>query len=238
VYNNLLDYSNIIQQTAVSHGKNIIIDSLREFFSKDVFFKYRADGFGFPLTPDLTDLPADIQEERTTRIFIGDIFRYDKRYWPSISVRYSSGRTYHVSMNQNYTTKYRLDTVLDGYGGVSQIHVPTHHVVVGAWDQSFDITIAAESIPDREELVDIVSAFFIAKTRQNSYESGLFIKNVSIGAEREEDWGNEKVYLQSITLETYSEWRREIPISAANIVEIINFCFNYNLSSDHTYISE
>ena len=26
------------------------------------------------------------------------------------------------------------------------------------------------------------------------YESGLFIKNVSIGAEREEEWGNEKIW--------------------------------------------
>ena len=129
VYSNLFQLSDFVAQAAVSQGKNLIIDSLREYFKQDVFYKYATDGWGFPLTPDLTDLPPDIQEERTTRIFIGDIFRYDKRYWPAIVVRHSSGRTYHVSFNQNYTTRYRLDLVLDGYGQRSYVRVPTHKVV-------------------------------------------------------------------------------------------------------------
>jgi hypothetical protein len=33
--------------------------------------------------------------------------------------------------------------------------------------------------------------------------------------------------MQSITVETYSEWRREIPIDS--LVETINFCFKYGL---------
>ena len=229
VYSNLFELSDFVQQVAVSQGKNLIIDTLREYFKQDVFYKYTTDGFGFPLTPDMTDLPPDIQEERTTRIFIGDIFRYDKRYWPSIVVRHSSGRTYHVSFNQNYTTRYRLDLVVDGYGERSYIRVPTHRVIAGAWDQSFEVQIAAESINDREELTDIVSSFFIGMIRQEIYESGLFIRNVSLGGEREEDWGNDKVFLQSITIDTYSEWRREIPIDANDLLESINFCFNYGI---------
>jgi hypothetical protein len=225
VYSDLFHLSDFVQQTSVSHSKNLIIDSMREYFKDDTFYKYRTDAFGFPLTPDMTDLPPDMQEERATRIYIGDIFRYDKRFWPALIVRYSSGRTYHVSFNQEHTTKYRVDMVLDGYGGTSYIRVPTHKVIAGAWEQTFEVIIAAESIPDREELTDIVASFFIAKTRQQLYESGLFIKNVSIGAEREEDWANDKVYLQSITLETYSEWRREIPINANSLIETINFCF-------------
>lgn len=226
VYSDLFRLSDFVRQTSVSHGKNLIIDALREYFKEDTFYKYRTDAFGFPLTPNMTDLPPDMQEERTTRIYIGDIFRYDKRYWPAIVTRYSSGRTYHVSFNQEYTTKYRYDLVIDGYGNKSFIKVPTHTVISGAWDQNFTITIVAESVPDREELTDIVSSFFISKTRQELYESGLFIKNVDIGAEREDNWGNEKVYLQDLTLQTYSEWRREIPISSSNLIETINFCFN------------
>lgn len=238
VYSDLFDISKIVQQNSVTQGKNLIIDALREYFKDDLFYKYRSDAFGFPLTPDVTDLPADIQEERTTRIYIGDIYRYDKRFWPAITVRYSSGQTYHVAMNQGNTVKYRIDTVLDGYGGLSQVHVPTHNVFSGAWDQNFEILISAESIGEREELTDIVSSFFISISRQNLYESGLFIKNVSISGEREEDWGNEKVYIQSITLDTYSEWRREIPINSASLIEIINFCFNYNDSVSKTYITD
>ena len=238
VYSDLFDLSNFVQQTAVTHGKNLIVDSLREYFRQDLIYKYREDGFGFPLTPDHTELPPDIQEERSTRIYIGDIFRYDKRYWPSLTVRYSSGRNYHVSFNQNNTTRYRLDLVVDGYGERSYLRVPTHQVYAGAWDQSFEITIAAESTPDREELTDIVSSFFIGQIRQEIYESGLFIKNVSLGAEREEDWGNEKVYLQSITLETFTEWRREIPLNANNLVEAINFCFEYENTVVKTQTSQ
>jgi hypothetical protein len=235
VYSDLFTLADFVQQTAVSQGKNLLIDSLREYFKDDIFYKYVSDAFGFPLTPDVTDLPPDIQEERTTRIFIGDIFRYDKRYWPAITIRQSSGRTYHVSFNQNQTTKYRLDLVVDGYGERSYLRVPTHKVIAGAWDQSFEIIVATESISDREELTDIISSFFIGKIRQEIYNSGLFIRNVNIGAEREEDWGNDKVYLQSVTLETYSEWRREIPINANSLIEAINFCFNYGILGSNQY---
>ncbi len=227
-YSDLFSVANFVRQVAVSQGKNLLIDALREHFKQDRFYRFTTDAFGFALTPDLTDLPPDIQEERTTRIYIGDLFRYDKRYWPSIVVRHSSGRYKPVSFNQNVTTtKYRVDLVLDGYGGRSFINVPTHHVVAGAWEQSFEILIASEGIPDREELTDIVSSFLIGKARQELYEAGLFVKSVSMGGEREEDWGNDKVFLQSINVDTYSEWRREIPID--NLIETINFCFKYGL---------
>jgi len=47
---------------------------------------------------------------------------------------------------------------------------------------------------------------------------------------------NDKVYLQSITLETYSEWRREIPIT--NLLETINFCFKYGLFSSSVDVND
>jgi hypothetical protein len=229
VYSDLFQLSNFVQQTSVSHAKNLIIDALREYFKQDVFYKYRTDSFGFPLTPDLTDVTPDMESTATTRIYIGDIFRFENRFWPAIVVKYSQGDTYHISFNQEYTTKYRTDLVIDGYGTKSYIQVPSHTIVAGAWKQSFTVTIATESVPDREELTDIVSSFFIAKTRQELYESGLFIENVAIGGEREADWGNEKVYLQDITLRTYSEWRREIPINSSNLIEVINFCFDMGI---------
>jgi hypothetical protein len=237
VYSDLFDYADYVQQVAVGQGKNLIIDALREHFKNDLIYRYISDAFGFPLTPEMTDLPPDIQEERTTHIYIGDIFRMEQRYWPAIVVRYSSGRYHPVSFNQNQTTKYRLDLVIDGYGERSYVRVPTHRVVAGAWDQSFEVLIITESIPDREELTDLVSSFFIGTTRQETTEAGLFIKSVSMGAEREEDWGNEKVYLQSITLETFSEWRREIPIAANSLVETISFCFKYGILGSDNFVN-
>jgi hypothetical protein len=227
VFSDLFDIESFIKQTAVSQGKNLLIDALREHFRDDTFYRYGTDAFGFPLTPDLTDLPPDIGEQRTTRIWIGDIYRMDKRYLPSITVRQSGGSYYAVSFNQNQTTKYRVDLVLDGYGGRSLIKVPTHTVFTGGWNQSFQIMIAAESTPDREDLADIVSSFLIGVTRIPTQDAGLFIKSVSFGGESEEDWANEKIYIQTITVETFSEWRREVPISG--IVDTINFCFDFGI---------
>jgi hypothetical protein len=227
VYSDLFELADFVRQTAVAQGKNLLIDSLREHFKQDTIYRYGTDAFGFPLTPDLTDLPPDIEETRTTRIFVGDIFRYDKRYLPSITVRQTSGRYYAVSFNQEGTTRYRVDLVLDGYGNRSLIKVPTHKVFAGGWDQTFEITVAAESTLDREELSDIVSSYLIGVARQPLQESGLFVKTVSYGGEREEDWANDKIYMQPVTVETFSEWRREIPLD--NLVETINFCFDFGI---------
>jgi ssDNA-specific exonuclease RecJ len=195
------------------------------------------------MTPNLTDLPPDIQEKRTSRIYIGDVFRYDKRYFPAITVRHASAKYYPISFNQNFfNTKYRMDLVIDGYGERSYVRTPTYHTIVGAWEQTFDIQIATEAIPDREELSDLVSAFMIGVARQELGESGLGIKSVSISGEREEEYANDKIYLQTISVETFSEWKREIPIDS--IMEMVNFCFNYGLFSsngpfvtDSTYIN-
>ena len=236
VYSDLFSYSDIVRQVAVSQGKNLIIDALREYFKNDVPYHYEQDAFGFPRVVNVTDLPPDMQEKRTTRIFIGDIFRYDKRFFPAITVRYSSGKYHDISFNQDVgCKKYRLDLIVDGYGGNSYIRTPTHQLVCGAWDQSFDIVISSEATGDREELTDIVSGFLISVIRQELYESGLFIKSVSMGAEREEDFANDKIYLQSITIETYSEWRREIPIDANSLVDAIAFCFKYGLFTQNRF---
>jgi hypothetical protein len=227
VFSDLFELDDFIQQTAVSQGKRLIIDALREHFRNDTFYRYGTDAFGFPLTPDLTDLPPDIGEVRTTRIFIGDIFRYDGRYLPAITVRQTGGRYYAISFNQNGTYRYRADLIIDGYGNRSLVKVPTHKVYAGAWEQTFNVQIAAESIPDREELSDIVSSFLISTARIPVQDAGLLMKNVSFGGESEEDWANDKVYIQSINVETFSEWRREMPID--NVVETINFCFDYGV---------
>ena len=69
----IFNLENVVQQSGVVYTKNVIIDELRNLFAQDVQFKYVADVFGFPLTPNHLGLdPAagldnDIQ---TTRIFI------------------------------------------------------------------------------------------------------------------------------------------------------------------------
>lgn len=59
VYSDLFELANFVKQTAVGQGKNLLIDSLREHFKQDTIYRYGTDAFGFPLTPDLTDLPGN-----------------------------------------------------------------------------------------------------------------------------------------------------------------------------------
>jgi hypothetical protein len=236
VYSDLFKFSNISQQVLVGQGKNLLIDFLREYFKNDVFYRYETDAFGFPLTPNLTDLPPDIKEKRTTRIFIGDIYRMDKRFFPSITIRYSSGKDFPISFNQEVTCKeYRLDFISDSNGEASYIHVPIYSILAGAWSQSFEIIITTESIPDREELTDLVSLFFMGTNRQELYEAGLFVKNVSMGSEKEDDLGNKKIYTQTISLDTFSEWRIRVPIDANSLIDTINFCFQYGVFDRPNY---
>lgn len=227
VYSELFDFSNIVRQVCVAQGKNLLIDTLREYFKNDRLYRYTHDAFGFPEINDMTDLPVDIDEERTTRIFIGDLYRYDQRFYPSITVRHSSARYKPVSFNQNYTTKYRLDLITDGYGGRSFVRVPTAIITAGAWEQSFEIKISSESTEDREEIVDIVAVFLQGIARQELYEAGLFVRGVSIGAEQEDEFANDKIFTQSVNIECYAEWRRAIPIN--DIIETIQFCFQYGV---------
>lgn len=239
VYSDLFSYADFTRQVAVTQSKNLIIDFLRDFFRHDTLYRFETDAWGFPLTPNVTDLPPDIQEKRTSRIYIGDIFRMDKRFFPSITVRYSSGRYHPISFNQDVTSKqYRLDLVVDGYGEKSYIRTPTHSLVCGAWDQSLEVLIATEAIPDREELTDLVSGFLIGVARQELTDGGLFVKSVNMGAEREDDFGNQKIYIQSITVETFSEWRRSIPIAANSLIDTINFCFQYGLFTQDRFVTD
>ena len=181
VYSDLFGLANFVRQTAVQQGKNLLIDALREHFRQDTFYRYGTDAFGFPLTPDVTDLPPDIRELRTTRIFIGDIYRYDKRYLPSITIRQTGGSYFPISFNQEETTRFRVDLVVDGYGNRSLIKVPTHTVYAGAWDQTFEVKVAAESTQDREELADVVSSFLIGVARPSLQAAGLLVKTVRYG---------------------------------------------------------
>jgi len=83
--------------------KNILIDTLRDVFSRDRHFKYVSDVFGFPKTPSHLGLSpgAGLDDEETTRIFIGSTYRYDIKFNPSIIVKNTGSKYNPISFNQN-----------------------------------------------------------------------------------------------------------------------------------------
>jgi hypothetical protein len=48
VYSSFFSDNNVIQQVAIVHPKNLVIDGLRKIFRSDSVFTYRDDEYGFP----------------------------------------------------------------------------------------------------------------------------------------------------------------------------------------------
>jgi hypothetical protein len=227
---------NIVQSVGVVAGKSLIIDTLRDVFREDAEFKYVEDVFGFPKVRGQSDLDAvaGLEDDETTRIFIGSTYRQDIKYYPALSVKNTRTSYTPVSFNQDWMgVVYRKELLADGYGNNVTISTPAYNTLVGAWDQTFEVKVTAESELDREELVDIVSTILIGPKRLELQDAGLFIKTLSTGGEQEEPYGNGYLYTSSITLETRSEWKVHIPI--ANVMERIGLIVTFgNLETGRT----
>lgn len=218
----------VVQQTGVVHGKNILVDFLRDIFSRDREYKYVSDVFGFPKTPSHIGLDPDagLDDEETTRIFIGSTYRYDVKFNPSIIVKNTGSKYVPISFNQNLLGIInRKEILTDGYGNKSTIYSPAYHTIVGAWDQTFEVKIVAENEVDREEICDIVQVTLMGTRRLELQNSGLFIRSMSTSGEAEEPYSNDYLYSVSVNLETRSEWKVHIPIN--NVVERIGVCLAF-----------
>ena len=220
-YSNFFNDNNIIQQTAVTHPKNLLIDTLRHYFSKDNLYTYRSDEYGFPLVVNMEG--KDLDSTESTKILISDVYRYEVKFFPAIIVKCSGGSYRPISFNQNGTIKYRTDEVVDNMGFKRYVKVPSHRVYSGAWEINFEIAIYTESQKETEELADMVSLMMQYSMWHELRSSGLFIKNLSIGGESAEQYANDYIYSQNVTLGTRSEWRVEIPID--NLIEKMVFRF-------------
>jgi len=222
VFSNFYEDHHIIQQVCISQPKNLLIDVLRNRFSKDNVYTYRADEFGFPLTPDLTGLSVDSSE--TTKILISDAYRYDVKFYPNIIVKIGGSSYKPLSFNQNGTIKYRKDCFKDNFGRERVVQTPTHRVYARYWDLNFDITINAESYSELQRLIDIVSMELQYTSWNKLRENGLFIKSTNISAESQEPYANDYVYNMTVSISTHTEWRVEIPLE--NVIEKLVFYFD------------
>jgi hypothetical protein len=234
VFSDIYQLDNIVRNTAMMAGRNLLIDILREMFKRDREYRYVTDKFGFPKTPsNLGLLASDGKEnERTTRLYIGGTHRQDISFLPAITVRPSSTTYAPISFNQNeQTVAYSSQKITDGYGNQSIINAPSAVIFAGAWEQSFEIKVLGRSLEDVLSIGDLILVGLQNTYRTILRQNGLFIKNVSSSGSSEENIGEaDPIFSTSITVNTYSEWRREIPIS--NLVERIHLCFEVDISSD------
>ena len=227
----LNELNNIVQNTQMHIPKEFIIASLRDEFSKDSYYHYVSDPFGFPLVKDHTNLPvtAGLEDDETTRIFIAEAFFQEVTYYPAILVKAGSSRSVPISINRNKETVQNTPIkVIDGYGNETVRTVPTHFLFAGAWEGTIQLDIYARDILARDELVAFCKIFFEDLRFEELRRAGILVKSggVSASAPSESyDRDQEPLYKQSINLDIRTEWRREIPID--NIITMITFCVDF-----------
>lgn len=228
-----------IQNTMISFPKELFIETLREFFSQDSYYRYQRDAWGFPKIPDHTDLPSEagLHDEITTRLFIGEYYRYDPIYYPAVLIRSAGARSVPISMNRNKgSLQWKNILFIDGYGNEKIVSTPAYFIQSGAWEGSITVDVESRSPRTRDELVDIISLAFVDTRFEEMKNSGVLIKGINSGAPAESDDRNDKLFKQTITFDIRSEWRRHIPVE--NILDAINICVDFgNLTSDQEEIA-
>lgn len=225
----LNDVHYVVQNTQNNYVKDVIIGVLRDEFAKDSFYHFVKDEFGYPKTPDLTNIPltAGINDDLTTRIFIGESFRHDAIFYPAIFVKMGTMSDVPISINrEKETVKYSAILVYDGYGNSKTFTVPTHFVFAGAWEGSVNLEIFSRDILERDELSAISSLILRDIRYEELLRAGILIKRVSISAPSEmQDREQEVLYKNTVTAEIRTEWRREIPVEST--VDAVNFCIEF-----------
>lgn len=224
----LYQIHNIVQNSMTLFPKELVVATLRDFFSRDSWYSYRHDLWGYPQTPDHTDLPlnAGFHNDVTTRLFIGESYRFDVIYYPAIIVRHGGSTSVPISINRETAgVKWGYIVFEDGYGNMTKIPTPQHFIFAGAWEGSINIEIMARDLRSRDDLVDLISLLFVDVAFNDLLKSGLVIKGVSSGSPSETDDRNDHVFRQTVTLQVRSEWRRELPIQ--NIIDVINFSIEF-----------
>lgn len=219
---------NYVQNTMVTFPKELFIETLREHFSQESYYHYQRDLYGYPYTPDHTDLPSDsgLHNDVTTRLFIGEPYRFDLIFWPALKIKSGGSRSVPISMNREKgSIQWQNTAFTDGYGNSKIFSSPSHLIQAGAWEGQIMVDIETRSPRARDELVDIVSLTFVDTRFDEMKNSGVLIKGVNAGGPSESDDRNDKLYRQTITFDIRSEWRRHIPIDG--IVDTINICVDF-----------
>lgn len=214
------------ENTLIRYPKDAIISTLKNYFSKDSKYHFVSDEWGYPKTPDLTNVPSDagFHDDITTRVFIGDKHRFDKIFYPAIIVSTGNFKYVPLSMSRDHhVIDYELTKFIDGYGNSQIIRTPLAFTPGGIWEGTITIDVHSRGIREIEDLVELISILFVEIAPDTLYRSGIIIKpTLSGSASSDGDDRNDKLYKRTISLDIRGEWERRIPING--IINIISIC--------------
>ena len=229
----------VVQNSMTLYPKELIVATLRDFFSKDVMYHYAHDHWGYPQTPSQAGLPlsAGFNNDITTRLFIGESYRFDVIYYPAILVRHGGSTSVPISMNRETgTVKWGNIIYEDDLGNSKIVPTPEYFIFAGAWEGSINIDVLARDLRARDDLVDLISLLFVDIAFNDMVKSGVVVKGVAAGSPTETDDRNDHIFKQTITLQIRGEWRRALKIN--NIIEIINFSVEFGSLEPNSSIAE
>jgi len=194
----------ILSTNHVVYVKDVVINALRDMFSRDAEYTYIRENNG--ILPDF--------ENPNLGVVITDVYSYEVVFLPAITVRVNSSNLVPISFNQNHST---LDYQRDGYGQLVHDNygrpIPIYQEFAGLYKTSLTIGIATWTPLDREKLVTKVAIFFQHLLRdQLSADFGFFAENVSVGGESEQEYSNDYIFSQTVNVEALTQWTNRIPL--------------------------
>lgn len=223
----------IVQNTMNLHSKELVLFSLRDYFSRDSWLSYRTDVWGYTKTPDMTDLPLDagLNDNVSTRLCIQEAFRFEADFFPALVVRAGAWNSVPVSFNREQgSVQWGYLTFQDGYGNIKTFKTPESFILAGAWEGTINVDVLARDLRARDDLVDLVSLHFVDVYFNELVKEGLVVLNVSTAGPSETDDRNQKLFKDTVVLKVRSEWRRNIPIST--VLEVINTAIEFGVVPD------
>lgn len=225
---------NYIQGSFIVYPKELVISTLKDFFSKDSYYHFAKDQWGFSNTTDHTNLPlgadipinpANLSEIVSTRVFIGENYRQDGIFYPAILIKHNGGKSVPISMNREQgSIQYEGVIYTDGYNNIT-IFRPASFITAGAFEGSITVDIMTKSLRSRDDLAELVFHCFTEVYFDEIFRAGMIIKPISVSGTSESDDRNDKLFKLSLTLDFRVEWRREIPIST--FIESILFSIEF-----------
>lgn len=215
----------IVQSSMILWPKELVIEQLRDFFSRDSMYHFATDHFGFPQTPDHTNLPetAGYKDNLTTRLYISSAGRYDVVYYPGLIIRHGGATSVPISINRERACIQWDNLVFeDGYGNIKTLPTPASFIFAGSWEGTITIEVIARDPRTRDDLTELVSLLFTQIACDDMEKNGVGIKpgGVSAGGPTETIDRTDTLFHQTITLQYRSEWRRKIPVR--HIIDSIN----------------
>ena len=240
VHSDLFSLYSIVQSSMILWPKELVIEQLRDFFSRDSTYHFAPDHFGFPQTPDHTNLSqtAGYKDNLTTRLYINAAHRYDVVYYPALIIRHGGATSVPISFNRE-RANVQWDSLVfeDGYGNIKTFPTPAHYIFAGSWEGTLTIEVIARDPRTRDDLVELCSLLFTQIAADDMEKSGVGIKpsGVSAGAPSESIDRTDTLFKQMVTLQYRSEWRRHIPVK--NIIDTINTSIEFGRVDNSTPVS-